>query len=125
MFLTSISTVMRPTGKHPLSMSLHFTNKVPPSFDRYEDYQQYLENVVLWDAVISILAPRRAPTIVGKLTGQAQVTAKTLSLAELTSDFGESITLREIDKKFELDTVTLLHNNISNFSTTIGKSVCL
>lgn len=105
---------MGPEGHSSLN-PLQFTDKVPPSFDGYGDYQQYRENVVLWDAMTSISAPRRAPTIIGQLTGQAQITAKTLPLAELTSESGVTSLIREMDKKFGLDTVTLLHNNISDF----------
>lgn len=63
----------------------------------------------------SIAAPRRASTIIGQLTGQTQVTAKTFSLSELTfNDYVTSL-LRELDKKSCLDTVTLLHDSISGF----------
>lgn len=106
---------MGPDGILPLINSLQFSEKIPPSFDGYGDYQQYRENVILWDAMTSVSAERRAPTIIGQLTGQAQVTAKTLPLSELTSESGVSSLLREMDKKFGLDTVTLLHNNISDF----------
>lgn len=106
---------MGPEGKLPHMNPLQFTDKVPPSFDGYGDYQQYRENVELWDAMTSIAPERRAPTVIGQLTGQAQVTAKTLPLTVLTSETGITSLLKEMDKKFGLDSVTLLHNNISDF----------
>lgn len=94
---------------------LQFNDKVSPSFDHYGDYQQYRQNVAIWDVIVSIAAPRGAPTIINQLTEQAQVTAKTLIRSELTSEAGVTCLLCEIDKKFSHDTIALLHKNISNF----------
>lgn len=63
----------------------------------------------------SITAGRRAPTIIGQLQDQAQVTAKALSLAELTSESRVTSLLPEMDRYFGLHTVTLLHNNAPDF----------
>lgn len=65
--------------------------------------------------MISISAQCRVPTIIGQLTGHGQVTKKTLPLEELTSEAGVASLLREVDMKFGFGTVTLLHNNISDF----------
>lgn len=106
---------MGPEDNFSLPNSLQLSDEIPPSFDGYGDYQQYGENIILWDAMTSISATRRAPTIIGQLTGQAKVTRKTLPLAYLTAESGVISLLPEIYKKFGLDTVTLLHNNISDF----------
>lgn len=70
---------------------------------------------MLWDSMTSISANRRAPTIIGQLTGQAQVTAKSLPLGKLTSENGVASLLREMDQKLGFDNVTLLQNNITDF----------
>lgn len=88
---------------------------MPPSFDVYGNYQQYQNNFVLRDATTFIAAPRRAPTIIGQLTGKAQITAKTLLLFEKTSEDSVTSLPRELDKKFGLDNVTFLHYNILDF----------
>lgn len=94
---------------------LHFTEKTPPSFDGYGDYQQYRENVALWDVMTSVDQSRKAPTVIGRLSGQAQVIAKTLSIETLTSADGLTKLLEELDKKFGLDKISLLHKNVSEF----------
>lgn len=106
---------MGPEGLDPVRYSLQFSDKIPPSFDGFGDYEQYRENVLLWDAMTTVIPERRAPTIIGQLTGQAQVTAKTLPLTSLTSESGVANLLEELDRKFGLDQTTLLHNNISSF----------
>lgn len=106
---------MGPDDRLPLTNPLQFTDKVQPSFDGYGDYQKYRENVVLWDAISYISAIGGASTIIEQLTGHAQVTAKTLSLAGLTFESSVTSLLREMDKKLWLNSVKLLHNNISAF----------
>lgn len=88
---------------------------MPLSFHGYGGYQQYRKNVVLRIAMTSTAAPWRARTVIAMLTGQTQVTAKTLPLSELTFEDGFSSLRSELDKKFGLDNVTLEHNNISYF----------
>lgn len=105
---------MSPESRSAFS-SLQFTNKVPLSFDGYGYYQQYREIVVLLDTMTSVAAPRRAPTILAQVNGQARVTRKLLPLKDLTSESGVTSVHRELDKTFGLDTVTLLHDNISDF----------
>lgn len=111
----SKSTVNGPEGLTLTKDSLQFSDKTPPSFDGYGNYEQFKENI-LWCAMTSIPCENRAPILVGQLTGQAQVTAKTLSLATLTSNIKLEKLISEMDKKFGCDCTTLLHNNVSAFS---------
>lgn len=106
---------MGPDGLGLPSCSLQFSDKVPPSFDGYGDYNEYRENVLLWNAMTTVAAERRAPTVIGQLSGQAQVTAKTVPLTKLISEQGINTLLDELDRKFGLDSTTLLHSYISSF----------
>lgn len=63
--------------------------------------------------MISISALRRASTIIGQPALQAQIFANTLLLVKLASESGLTSLILEMDKKFDQDTVTPLHNNIS------------
>lgn len=58
---------------------------------------------------------RRASTIIGHLTGQAQNTAETIPLADLKPESNVASLLRERDKNLGLDAVILLQNIISEF----------
>ena len=98
-------------GRDPLS----FTDRIPPSFDGYGDYQHFKENVLLWDSITGIDPRKRAATLIGHLTGQAQVIAKTLPLSTLTAEDGLVSLLSELDQKFGLDETSILHNHISQF----------
>lgn len=54
--------------------------------------------MIFWDVITSIFLERSARTIIEQLAGQAQVTAITLPLADLTSQSGVASLLREMDK---------------------------
>lgn len=73
------------------------------------------EKDVLLDAITSVTLSPKAPTMIRQLTDNAQVTAKTLPLSELTSWSGVTNLLREMDKNFGMDIVTLLHKKIFKF----------
>lgn len=63
--------------------------------------------------------------IVDQPTRHTQIIAKRVSLAELTSESGVTSLEKEPVKKFEVGTVTLMHNNISGFPIKIGTNKLL
>lgn len=67
----------------------------------------------------------RVLTTIGQLTGEAQVSAKTLSLSDLTNGSGVANLRREIDKNLGVDIVSHFHINISFSLTTPGTNVYL
>lgn len=95
---------------HSIAGRFQATDKLPPFFSGFSDYQLYRKIVILRDATTSITPPRRAPASIGQITGKAQVAAKTLSLSGLTSEVNVTSLPRAMDKKFGLHTKTLLHN---------------
>lgn len=97
------------------SSSLQFFDKRPPSFDVYGDDNQVEENIKLWDALTSISPENGAPTVSGRLIGQASVTAKSISLSTLTSEVGLMKVIEEMDMKLGCGHVTLLQNNVATF----------
>lgn len=112
-FAFSYSYVPRRLVRTP--RPLHLTEKTLPFFDGYGDYQQYRESVALWDVMTFVDQSPKASTVIGRLSGQAQVIAKTLTIRTLTIAEGLTRLLEEFDKKFGLDKVSLLHDNVSNF----------
>lgn len=78
--------------------SLQFSDKYPPPFDGYANYEQFKENVFLCDAIKSVAAEKRAPTLIRKITDR--VTAKTLLLSTLTSNTGLDKLMVELNKTF-------------------------
>lgn len=68
-------------------------NMYSPSLDGYEDYEQFKKNLFSRYAMSSVAAEKHAPTRIGHLNGQAQISAKTLPLLTLTSDTGLGIVM--------------------------------
>lgn len=93
----------------PLSTD-HVTDRISPSFDRYGDYHEHRKNVLFLDSVRSIEPTRRAPTIIGRHTGQTQAIAETLSIRVLSPKAGGTSLIEKPAKTFGADDVTLLHN---------------
>lgn len=106
---------MSPEGLFPPRDSLHFIKKTSLSFEGYGDYQQYHENVALWDVKKSVDQSRTAPTVIDRLSAQAQVIAKTRTIQIPTSAENLARFSEELDRKFGFEKVSLLQNNVSDF----------
>lgn len=84
--------------------------------------------MALWDVMKSVDQSRNAPKVIGRLSGQDQVIAKTLTFQMLISAESLAKSLEELYKKYGLDKVSLLHGNVSYFfdfvwdrSATVGE----
>lgn len=55
--------------------------------------------MLLSNGMTSVIAEKRAPTIVGKLTGKAPISAKALSLFIIASDFSLDRLIAKLNKK--------------------------
>lgn len=106
---------MDPEGISLTKNSFTVFQQNPPSFDGYDVYQKYGENLLLWNAMTSVSSEKRAPTAIEQLTGQAHVTANTLSLEVLAPESGINRLLGKMDRKFGMDEAALLDNNVSSF----------
>lgn len=62
----------------------------------------------------SVAPDKRAPKITPQLTGQAQVTVKTVCLSVLTPEFDFTKQIEELERKLGCNHVRLLHNNVAS-----------
>lgn len=109
-----VTTVVGPEALN-VRNPLLFPDKSSFLFDGYGGYQQYRENSLLLNEMTTVSSKRRAPTLIGHLVGQAQITAKSLTLAEIATEKGVARLFAELDKKFRSAEVTLSHDNVFSF----------
>jgi len=104
---------MGPEGA--LLASGSFSDKVPPSFDGHGDYSSYREDVELWVLLTSLVESKRGPALIGRLSGEPKVAAKTLGTEIISSDKGVTSILAHLDKSYALNKTMKLDNDLAEF----------
>lgn len=94
---------------------LHFTKNTPPSFVDYGEYPQCGESVAPCDFMASVDQSRKAPKVIGRISGQAQVIVKLLTIQMLILARGLTKLLEDLNKDLGLNKFSLLHNDVSKF----------
>lgn len=103
-------------GKNsPTIISLHFSGKVPSSFCGYGGYQEYCEDTILSNALTLIFTVRRPLPITSQLTKKSPNQDKNGTGSQLDIWIKMGSLIRDIDRKFWLQTGTVLHNDILDF----------
>ncbi len=107
------STVMGPEGS--VHGSSTFTEKLPPSFDGHSNYSVYRQDVELWLCFTSLDKEKQGPALIGRLSGEAKASAKTLSVAVITGRDGADKILQHLDKSYAIDATDQLDIDLATF----------
>ncbi len=92
-----------------------FTVTMPPTFDGHSNYSAYRQDVELWECLTTLAAEKRGPAIIGRLSGEAKSSAKTLSIAEITANDGVTKILVHLDKSYAVDATDQLDLDLAAF----------
>lgn len=92
-----------------------FSDKVPPSFDGHGDYTAYREDVTLWIHLTSLSSKKQGPALVGRLSGEAKASVKTLSIEIICSPEGVLKILEHLDKSYAVDETDKLDTDLAKF----------
>eukprot|EP00171_Calliarthron_tuberculosum_P023568 IDg23568t1 len=107
------SSVMGPEGS-PVHSST-FTDKVPPSFDGHSEYSVYRQGVELWTFLTTLDNKKHGPALIGRLSGEAKAAAKTIPIAEITSEGGVTTILQRLDKSYAINKTDQLDADLAIF----------
>lgn len=55
-----------------------FTDNIPPSFNRRDNYESYRDDVLLWTSLADLDDIKRRPALVLRIGGEAKTYAKTI-----------------------------------------------
>lgn len=92
-----------------------FTDKVPPSFDGRSNYASYREDVQLWTKLTSLATAKQGPALVGRLSGEAKASAKSLSIDVICDNDGVEMILKRLDKSYAVDAANQLDSDLAVF----------
>lgn len=62
----------------------------------------------LWECLKSILEKKREPALIGKLSGESKLSAKTLSMSKISSQNGVALVLAHLDNLYAVVTTDKL-----------------
>lgn len=91
------------------------TEKTPLAFDGHTDYAAYRQDVQLWLQLTTLTSARQGTVLIGRLSGEAKASAKTLSMETLIADTGVTAILEHLDKSYGLDTTDQLYIDLAAF----------
>lgn len=92
-----------------------FSKQIPPSFNGREYYTSYRNNVPFWENLTTIATERQGAALIGRLHGEAKVSATTLSIEEVCSENGVERLLAHLDRSYGLDDNNWLNTHLSAF----------
>lgn len=92
-----------------------FTDKVPPSFAGRSNYASYREDVLLWTKLTSLDSSKQGPALVGRLSGEAKASAKSVPLEKICDTDGVAHILARLDKSYAVDSVNQLDADLASF----------
>ncbi len=107
------SLVMGPEGS--VAETGEFSDKVPPSFDGHGDYSAYREDVILWIHLTTLSQKKQGPALVGRLSGEAKASVKTLQIDTICSPEGVPEILEHLDKSYAVDETDKLDTDLATF----------
>ena len=84
--------------EHTPALMGNFSDKIPPNFDGHVDYASYREDVQLWKNLTSLPPNKQGPALVGRLSGEAKASARTLNIPDLCATDGVNLLLGHLDK---------------------------
>lgn len=92
-----------------------FTDRIPPSFDGRTSYPEYRNNVLFWTNLTSISPEKQGPALIGRLSGEAKVSATTVIIAQVCVEDEVEVLLRHLDRSYGVDKHNQLNADISSF----------
>lgn len=92
-----------------------FSMNVPPSFGGDTNYSQYRNNVLFWVSLTTIPPDRQGAALIGRLYGEAKVSATTLEVEDICSANGVQTLLTHLDRSYGVDEHNQLNAAISAF----------
>lgn len=105
---------MGPDESLPM-LSGEFTDKIPPSFDGRNNYAAYRDDILLWTKLTTISPERQGPVLVGRLYGEAKVSARTLSIDEICRPDGVEKLIEHLDRSYGIDEANQLDIDLASF----------
>ena len=92
-----------------------FTDKIPPSFNGRENYSSYREDVALWVNLTGLGKTKQGPALVGRLSGEAKNSAKSITVTNICAEDGVTQLLAHLDKSYAIDSANQMDINLANF----------
>ena len=92
-----------------------FSERLPPCFDEHSSYPVYRQDVELWPVLTSLEKSKQGPALIGRLSGEAKASAKTLSVSAISSVDGAKKVLEHLDKSYGIDKVYQMDINLAAF----------
>ena len=93
----------------------NFSDKIPPNFDGRADQDFYHQDVQLWTNLTSLSKSKCGAALIGRLSGEAKASARTLTIADICTDKGVDLLLTHLDKSFATDPANRLDADLAAF----------
>eukprot|EP00171_Calliarthron_tuberculosum_P023073 IDg23073t1 len=92
-----------------------FTDKTPPAFDGHSDFLCYQQDVELWLLLTTVPKKKQGPALIGRLSGEAKSSAKTLPMATIASEDGCKAIITHLEKSYGIDSTNQLDLDLASF----------
>ena len=85
------------------SKSSAFSERVPPSLDCHSSHVIYRQDVELWIVLTPLEKCKQVRALIGRLSGEARASAKTLGVKAIAGDDGAKKVLEHLDRSYGVD----------------------
>ena len=89
--------------------------KNPPCLEKDKDYQQFKNEVKMWELVTDLDKKKRGLALALSLQGKPREVALQMDPAKLNADDGVQVLIVELDKVFEKDKLNQVYSEYQGF----------